>query len=56
MGLVPAIILQRQFDHVGGSMLFRLPVMIVDALKCFGTYNFAQRTGSDPVLTTVEIH
>lgn len=39
-----------------GSLLFWLPVKILDALRYFGLYKFACRMGTDPVLTALAFH
>lgn len=40
----------ERLDHIGGSLLFRFPVKILDALKYFGLYMFAHRMGTDPLI------
>lgn len=42
--------------HLGGSLLFHLPVKILDAMKYFGLYKFVHRMGTDPVLTAMTLH
>lgn len=45
-----------RFDHVRGSILFRLPVKILDAIRYFGLYKFARRIGTAPVLAVILFH
>lgn len=45
-----------RLDHVGDSLLFLLPVNIIDALKHFHLYKSAQRMGMDPVLAAMASH
>lgn len=39
-----------------GSLLFCLPVMILDAVKYFGVNRFSQRMRTDPVVTAAVFH
>lgn len=43
-------------DHIGGSLFFRLPSRILDALKYFGLYKFSSGMGTGPVLTALAFH
>lgn len=45
-----------RFDHVNGSLLFRLQLKILDALKYLGLYKVARRMGKDPILTILAFH
>lgn len=43
-----------RFDNLIGSLLYRLPGKILDALNYYGIYKFALRRGTDPLSTASE--
>lgn len=46
----------RWLDRVSDSLLFQLSVKVLDALKYFVLFKFAQSIGADPVSTTIVFH
>lgn len=49
-------IYNARLDHIGGSLLFRLPSKIFHALNDFGMYKFAILMRTDSVLTALAFH
>lgn len=47
---------KARFDHIGGSLLFRLLPKLLDGLKYYGLYRFAHRMGTDPVLPAMSFN